>query len=147
MSAEIPRILFLCTANSCRSQMAEGWLRELAGWRLEALSAGSRPTSVNPLAVEVMAEVGVDLSAARSKSIEDYLADPPDLVISVCAAASASCPAFPGSVKRLDWPLPDPAAATGSPDEVRAAFREVRDEIRARLEEWLEGGLAGLTDE
>ncbi len=144
--ADAPRILFLCTGNACRSQMAEGWLRDLAGWRFEPLSAGTDPHGVNPLAVKVMAEAGVDLSAHTSDPITDYLADPPDLVISVCDAAAEACPDFPGKVKRLHWPFPDPAAATGSPEEVLVVFRDVRDQIRRHLEEWLEGGLEGLTD-
>lgn len=134
------RVLFLCTGNSCRSQMAEGWLRHLGGDRFESLSAGVDPHGLNPLAVAVMAEAGVDISGQRSESIHDYLADPPELVISVCDRAEERCPNFPGRVQRLRWLFPDPARATGSEAEVLAVFRRVRDDIRARIEAWLAAG-------
>ncbi len=134
------RVLFLCTGNSCRSQMAEGWLRHLGGDRFESLSAGVDPHGLNPLAVAVMAEAGVDISGQRSESIHDYLADPPELVISVCDRAEERCPIFPGRVQRLRWLFPDPARATGSEAEVLAVFRRVRDDIRARIEAWLAAG-------
>lgn len=140
-----PRVLFLCTGNSCRSQMAEGWLRALAGGRVVALSAGTRPGGVNPRAVEIMAEAGVDIAAHTSDSIEQYLADPPDLVIAVCSAAAESCPVFPGSTQVLRWPFDDPAEARGSEAEVLAFFRRVRDEIRARLQDWIDAGLPPLS--
>lgn len=140
------RVLFLCTGNSCRSQMAEGWLRHLAGRRFEALSAGVDPDGLNPRAVRAMAEVGVDVSGQTSDPIGDYLDDPPDVVISVCDRAEKSCPVFPGNVRRLRWLFPDPAAATGTDEEVMGEFRAVRDAIRARIESWLAAG-APLDDE
>ena len=139
--ADKPRVLFLCTGNACRSQMAEGWLRRLAGDRVEALSAGVDPRGVNPLAVRVMAEAGVDLSGHTSDPIQDYLVDPPGVVIAVCDRAAESCPTFPGATEVLLWPFLDPAGATGSEEEVLAVFREVRDAIRARIEAWLEASL------
>jgi arsenate reductase (thioredoxin) len=134
------RVLFLCTGNSCRSQMAEGWLRHLGGERFESLSAGVDPHGLNPLAVRVMAEAGVDISGQRSESIHAYLADPPDLVISVCDRAEERCPIFPGRVQRLRWLFPDPARAEGQEQEVLAVFRQVRDDIRTRIQEWLAAG-------
>ncbi len=127
-------ILFLCTGNSCRSHMAEGWLRHLAGERATALSAGSRPAGyVHPLAVRAMEEAGVDIAGHRSKSIEEFLGDPPDVVISVCDSAAEECPVFPGRVERRHWPFDDPAHATGTEEERLAVFRRVRDEIRERI--------------
>jgi arsenate reductase len=139
-----PRVLFLCTGNACRSQMAEGWLRHLAGERVEALSAGTAPAGLNPDAAAVMAEAGVDVSGQRSESIELYLDDPPDLVISVCDAAARSCPSFPGSTQRLSWPFPDPASASGEREQVLEVFRETRDRIRDAIREWIEQGFAPL---
>ena len=135
------RILFLCTGNSCRSHMAEGWLRELGGDRVGSLSAGADPSGyVHPFAIRVMQEAGVDISSHRSKSIEEFLADPPELIVSVCEQAERSCPAFPGRVERRTWPFDDPARAEGSEDEKLAFFRRVRDEIR----EWIEAELGAL---
>lgn len=123
--------------------MAEGWLRALGGDRIESLSAGSEPSGyVHPLAIRVMREAGVDISGQRSKSIEEFLVDPPDLVVSVCENASRSCPVFPGRVERLLWPFDDPAHAGGSEDEKLAFFRRVRDEIRGRIESEIETLLA-----
>lgn len=134
-----PRVLFLCTGNSCRSQMAEGWLRFLAGDRYESLSAGAKPAGyVHPLAVEVMREVGIDISAQRSKSIADFLppkGQPPDVIVSVCDKAASDCPVFPGQVERIAMPFDDPAHAQGSDEEILACFRRVRDEIRGAIEE------------
>ncbi|MEW6490897.1 MAG: arsenate reductase ArsC [Thermodesulfobacteriota bacterium] len=128
------RVLFLCTGNSCRSQMAEGWLRHLGGDRYEALSAGTRPQGVNPLAVRVMAEVGVDISGQRSKSVDELLGEDLDLLVTVCGGARESCPVFLGKVKeRQHWPFDDPAEARGTHEQVLAVFRRVRDEIRARV--------------
>jgi arsenate reductase len=128
------RVLILCTGNSCRSQMAEGWInRELAGsW--EARSAGTRPADrVHPLAVMVMAEAGIDISQGIPESVERYVEDPWDLVITVCDSAKESCPVFPRPVETIHISFPDPAAASGSEDEITAVFRVVRDDIRARL--------------
>lgn len=132
------RVLFLCTGNSCRSQMAEGLLRNLAGDRFESLSAGAKPAGyVHPLSVQVMHESGIDISSQTSKSINDYLpphGTPPDLIISVCGNAERECPLFPGRVERWHWPFDDPAHATGTDAEKLSEFRRVRDEIRTRLE-------------
>lgn len=135
------RVLFLCTGNSCRSQMAEGWLRKLGGDRFESLSAGARPAGyVHPLAVEVMKEAGIDISSQESKSIADFLppqGEPPDVIVSVCDAAAMECPTFPGDVQRITMPFEDPAYVLGTEEEKRAAFRRIRDEIRAAIEKRL----------
>ena len=135
-----PTVLFLCTGNACRSQMAEGWLRHLAGDAVVALSAGTAPAGLDARAVAAMAEVGVDVSGQTSDALERYLDDPPELVIAVCDRAAAACPTLPGATAVLRWPFPDPAAARGTDGEVRAAFGEVRDAIRGRLEAWLAEG-------
>jgi arsenate reductase len=127
------RVLFLCTGNSCRSQMAEGWARRLLGDRVDVHSAGSKPTAVNPLAVEVMAEAGVDICSHRSKSLEEFQNRPFDLVITLCDGARAACPVFPGRGKHVHKGFPDPAEAEGSDAEVLEVFRKVRDRIRAEL--------------
>jgi arsenate reductase (thioredoxin) len=131
------RVLFLCTGNSCRSQMAEGLLRELAGHRYEALSAGSKPAGyVHQGAIQVMSELGFDISDLRSKSINEFLppdGTPPDLIISVCSGAEHDCPIFPGTTERLHWPFDDPAHAEGTEEEKLACFRRVRDEIREAI--------------
>ncbi len=136
------RVLFLCTGNSCRSQMAEGLLRDLAGDRFEALSAGSNPAGyVHEGAVAAMRELGLDVSAQRSKSINEFLppeGTPPDVIISVCSGAEKDCPTFPGATKRLHWPFDDPAHATGTEEEKFEVFCRVRDEIRHVLKERLE---------
>lgn len=139
-----PRVLFLCTANSCRSQMAEGWLRHLAGARLEALSAGTHPTRLHPLVVRVMAEVGIDVAGQTADPVEAHLDEPPDLVIAVCSAAAASCPTLPGRIPLVSWPFEDPAGARGSEPEVLAAFRSTRDAIGQRMRDWLASGCPGL---
>jgi arsenate reductase len=131
------RVLVLCTGNSARSQMAEGWLRRLAAGAVEAHSAGTRPSAVNPLAVRAMAERGVDISSHRSKGLEEVLPIPFDVVITVCDEAAESCPTFPGPAERLHWSFPDPAGAEGTEEERLAAFRSVRDGLEARLREWL----------
>lgn len=138
------RVLLLCTGNSCRSQMAEGWLRHLGGDRYEALSAGTRPQGVNPLAVRVMAEAGVDISGHRSKSVDELLGEDLDLLVTVCGGARESCPVFLGKVKeRQHWPFDDPAEAQGPEEGVLHVFRRVRDEIRRRVEQFLAGGGSG----
>jgi arsenate reductase len=127
------RILFLCTHNSARSQMAEGLLRALGGDRFEAYSAGTEATSVRPLAMKVMAEIGIDLSGQTSKTLERYLGQSFDAVITVCDAAAEACPVFPGAKRRLHWSLPDPSQATGSEEEQLAVYRWVRDALRERI--------------
>ncbi len=127
------RILFLCTHNSARSQMAEGLLRALGGDRFEAFSAGTEATHVRPLAVRVMAELGIDISHQESKTLERYLGEPFDVVITVCDQANESCPIFLGAKRRLHWSFPDPSRATGSPEEQEEVYRTVRDAIQARI--------------
>lgn len=134
------RLLFLCTGNSCRSQMAEAWLRHLAGDRFEALSAGTHPTPVNANAIRVMREAGVDISHHQSKSIDLFIEQHLDILVSVCDHAKEACPAFTSKVDtRLHWPFEDPAAATGREDEVFAVYRTVRDQIRGRIASYLAG--------
>ena len=132
-------MLFLCTHNSARSQMAEAWLRALAGERFEVASAGTEATRVHPLAVRAMAEVGVDLAGHASKRLDRFLDEPWDWVITVCDSANERCPVFPGGARRLHWSFDDPSRAEGTEEERAAVFRRVRDEIRARLEAWLAG--------
>ena len=128
------RVLILCTGNSCRSQMAEGWVKHLLAGRWQAGSAGIQPAAaVHPLAVRVMAEVGVDISGNRPEHVEAYLEQPWDLVVTVCDSAKESCPLFPRPVEAIHNSFPDPAEATGSEEERLAVFRAVRDDIRARL--------------
>jgi arsenate reductase (thioredoxin) len=132
-----PRVLFLCTHNSARSQMAEGFLRSMAGDRFEAGSAGTERTSVNPLAIRAMAELGIDIGHHTSKLYESVMHQPWDYVITVCDNAKESCPLVPGSVKRLHWSFADPSQATGDDAQRIAVFREVRDQIRDCLTAWL----------
>ena len=131
------RVLFLCTHNSARSQMAEGFLRALAGDRFEAGSAGTEKTSVNPLAIRAMAERGIDLGGHTSKVYADVASEGWDYLITVCDDANERCPWVPGSVKRLHWSFPDPSRATGTEEERLAVFRRVRDQIQERLTDWL----------
>jgi arsenate reductase len=131
---EKARVLFLCTHNSARSQMAEGLLRHLAGNRFEAHSAGTEATHVRPLAVRAMDEVGVDISGQESKTLERYLREPFDYVITVCDDANEACPVFPGAKSRLHWSFEDPSRAEGSEEERLAVFRSVRDRIGERIE-------------
>jgi arsenate reductase len=133
----IERVLFLCTHNSARSQMAEGLLRHLGGGSVEVASAGTEARGVHPLAVRVMAEIGIDLRGHASKTLDRFVGEPWDDVITVCDHANESCPIFPGATRRLHWSFDDPSAATGSEEQRLAAFRHVRDEIRARIETWL----------
>lgn len=126
-----PTILVLCTGNSCRSHMAEGVLRAALGDRANIQSAGSKPAGhVHPLAMQVMAEIGIDVSGHRSKHLSEFLNQPVHTVITVCGHVDQACPIFPGQVNRHHWPFVDPAKATGSDAEVLACFRQVRDEIR-----------------
>lgn len=138
------RVLILCTGNSARSQMAEALLRHLAGDRVEVCSAGTRPVAVNPLAVEAMREVGIDISAQRSKSVSEFEKQRFDTVITVCDSAAKECPVFPGAPQRIHWSLPDPGAVSGSLEERRQTFRDVRDALERRLREFLRAQAASV---
>lgn len=128
------RVLILCTGNSCRSQMAEGWVNHVLGEMWEARSAGTKPAdAVHPLAVRAMAEVGVDISSGRPELVDVYFDEPWDLVVTVCDAARESCPVFPRPVETLHISFLDPAEAKGNDEEIMVAFRTVRDAIRDRL--------------
>jgi len=133
------RVLFLCTHNSARSQMAEGLLRALAGDQYTAFSAGTAATEVRPLAVRAMAELDIDIAGQESKTLERYLNQPFDIVITVCDQANDACPVFFGAKERLHWSFPDPARATRTRDEQLATYRQVRDAIRVHIEEELSG--------
>ena len=128
------RVLILCTGNSARSQMAEGLLRADAGDRFEVASAGVNPSHVRPEAIEVMREVGIDISGHRSKSVDEFVAQEFDYVITVCDNANEQCPVFPGNTRRIHWSFDDPAAAQGDEQSRLAVFRRVRDEIRDQLQ-------------
>ena len=127
-------MLFLCTHNSARSQMAEGLLRHLAGDRFEAMSAGAEATRVRPLAIRTMGEVGIDISGQESKTLDRYLREPFDYVITVCDDANEACPFFPGAQSRLHWSFEDPSKAEGSEEMRLEVFRSVRDRIGERIE-------------
>lgn len=133
-----PRVLFLCTGNSARSQMAEGWLRHFAGDRYEAASAGTDPVGVNPLTVEVMNEAGVDIASHYSKKLDGYLGQQFDHVITVCDQAKQTCPLFPGALHTHHWSFEDPAAVEGTHAQRLEAFRDIREQIRRRTVEFLE---------
>jgi arsenate reductase (thioredoxin) len=137
------KVLFLCTHNSARSQMAEGLLRHLAGDRFEVMSAGTEATHVRPLAVRAMDEVGIDISGQESKTLDRYVGKPFDYVITVCEEANEACPFFPGAAERLHWSLPDPAAAQGTEEERLEVFRSVRDLLRDYIEGELVNGRGG----
>lgn len=128
-------ILFLCTGNSCRSRMAEGWGRKLAKRGFRFQSAGIEAHGQNPRAVAVMAEAGVDISKQKSRVVTDRMLEEADLVVTVCGHADEHCPALPPGVRRLHWPLADPAKATGSEKEIMEQFRATRDEVRERVAE------------
>lgn len=138
-----PTILILCTGNSCRSHMAEGILRAAAGDLLDVQSAGSKPAGyVHLKAIEVMKEIGIDLSGHTSKHMDDFLHSKVDIVVTVCGNADQACPMFPGQVKRYHWGFDDPAHATGTENEILDAFRKTRDEIKLVFEAYA----AGLRD-
>lgn len=131
------KVLILCTGNSARSQMAEGFWRHLGGDRWEVFSAGVDPKGVNPVAVAVMAEAGVDISAQRSKNVTEFHGQPFDLVVTVCDNAAAACPSFPGAKCRVHWPFEDPPHLPGDDEAKLVVWRRVRDQIRARVGEYL----------
>ena len=131
------RVLFLCTHNSARSQMAEGFLRSLAGDRFEVASAGTQATRVHPLAIRAMAEVGIDLGGNTSKVVDAFVEQPWEYVITVCDGANEACPVFPKKSSRLHWSFEDPSQATGSDDQRLEVFRRVREQIRRRVTAWI----------
>lgn len=131
------RVLFLCTGNSARSQMAEGLLNQLGQGRWKAESGGLFSSFVHPLAIRVMDEIGIDISKQFSKSLDHFLGQKFDYLITLCDYAAHTCPVFPGHGKRLHWSLEDPAGATGTMEERLRVFRRVRDEIKGRIEEFL----------
>ncbi len=140
MNSSKPTVLILCTGNSCRSHLAEGIFRASAGDILTVASAGSKPAGyVHPLAIRVMQEIGIDISAHHSKHMNDFLAGTVETVITVCGNADQACPVFPGQVNRHHWPFDDPAHATGTEEEQLAVFRRVRDEIRRAFECYADG--------
>ena len=135
-----PKVLVLCTGNSCRSHMAEGILRAAAGDIFEVYSAGSKPAGyVHPKAIEVMNEIGIDISNHTSKSLDQYLDAGIDTVITVCGNANDACPVFPGMVNRYHWGFDDPAHATGTEEEILEAFRTIRGQIKRVFEAYVSG--------
>ena len=140
MKTNQPTVLILCTGNSCRSHLAEGILRAAAGDSLNVQSAGSKPAgNVHPLAIQVMKEIGIDISAHHSKHMNEFLQQPVETVITVCGNADQACPRFPGQVNRHHWGFYDPAHATGTEAEKLAVFRRVRDEIKMVFEAYAAG--------
>ena len=126
-------VLFLCTGNSCRSQIAEGFARQMGAGVIEAYSAGIRPVRINPRAIQVMSEIGIDLSTHSSKSVEAIDQDRIDIVVTLCGDAAENCPTFPRPIRRIHWPLADPAKARGSEEEAMAVFRATREAIRIHV--------------
>ncbi len=140
-----PLVLILCTGNSCRSHLAEGFLRAAAGDILDVQSAGSKPAGyVHPFAIKVMAEVGIDISQHRSKHLNEFLNQPVHTVITVCGNADQACPLFPGQLQRHHWGFFDPAKAEGTEEEILRVFRDVRDQIRRVFEAYAAGRKDGL---
>lgn len=129
----VKRVLFLCTGNSARSQMAEALLRDLGGDAVEVTSAGIEPKGLHSLAVKAMSDIGIDISGQKSKGLDAVVGQPLDFVITVCDNANESCPIFPGDTERVHWSFEDPAAAQGSDEERLRVFRRVRDELLVRL--------------
>lgn len=140
MTPQKPLVLILCTGNSCRSHLAEGLLRHVAGDILEVASAGSKPAGyVHPLGIKAMAEIGIDIAAHTSKHMNDFLVRDVETVITVCGNADQACPMYPGQLNRHHWPFDDPAHATGSEEEIMNVFRRVRDEIKAVFTAYADG--------
>ncbi len=132
------RVLILCTGNSARSQMAEGLLRHLAAARIGATSAGVAPTQLRPEAILAMKEIGIDISNQRSKSIDEFMTQPFDYVITVCDNANQHCPMFAGASRRIHWSIEDPAAVSGDDEAKLGAFRQARNELQDRLKRFIE---------
>ncbi len=133
------KVMFLCTGNSCRSQMAEGFARELGKGQIEARSAGLNPAGLNERAVKVMKEIGIDISQQESKPIDEELLKKMDVIITLCNNASEACPWTPPEIKRLHWSLSDPAKAAGTEKEIMNEFRRVRDKIKEKIANFLKG--------
>jgi arsenate reductase (thioredoxin) len=133
------KVLFLCTGNSCRSQMSEAWLNELGGDRFAVYSAGLEPHGVHPLTIKVMEETGYDMSDHRSKHLDEFVGEVEfDFLITVCGNADERCPVFPGMGERLHWPFDDPAGFEGPEEQKLVFFRKVRDQIKNQIQGWLE---------
>ena len=130
-------ILFLCTGNSCRSQMAEGWARDLGGVRVDVQSAGIEAHGKNPRAIAVMADAGIDISGQESTIVDDAMLEQADIVVTVCGHADEQCPILPPGVQKIHWPLTDPAKARGTEEQIIHAFRETRDEVEYRVRDML----------
>ena len=128
------RVLVLCTGNSARSQMGEGLFRQEGGHNYQVFSAGTRPSQVRPEAIDVMREIGIDISTNRSKPVEEFAGQSFDYVVTVCDNARDNCPLFPGGGQRIHWSFEDPAAVQGTDEERRAAFRRIRDQIQERVQ-------------
>ena len=135
--SETKRVIFICTGNSIRSQIAEGLMRTLGGEKWSVRSAGVAPSYVHPLAIRVMEEIGIDISRQSSKSVNEFTHDEFDYIITLCDHAAATCPVFPGQGKRLHWSIEDPIGVVGSTEERLAFFRRVRNDIKKRIEEFL----------
>ena len=133
------KVIFICTGNACRSQMAEGLLRHMAGDKFEVYSAGSHPSRLHPASVAVMAEWGIDIARHTAEPIDDYLETGIDIAITVCDNAQQSCPTFPGNVEQIHWGLDDPYHGWGADPEDLPPYRETRDELKKRIEEFLLG--------
>jgi arsenate reductase len=131
------KVLFLCTGNSCRSQMAEGFAHALGQGILEPYSAGLKPSHVNPRAIQAMREAGVDISGQTSKGIDDDLLRKIDIIITLCGHAEAMCPMTPPGIKRMHWPIDDPVAATGTEEAIMMEFRKARDEIKKNIHDFI----------
>ncbi len=131
------KVLILCTGNSCRSQMAEGALRHFHGEDFEVFSAGTNPSTVNPMAIKVMREIGIDISSHRSKHVEDFNGQKMDYVVTVCDNAKEACPIFPGGTKVMHWPFPDPPHEKTESEAVMVEFRKVRDMICDKFKQFL----------
>jgi arsenate reductase len=143
---EVKKVLFLCTGNSVRSQMAEAFLNKLGSGKWKAKSGGVFSSYVHPLAIRVMEEIGIDISQQASKSMHQFLNEIFDYIITLCDEAASSCPAFPGQGKRFHWPFEDPAAAIGPIEERLVVFRRIRDEIKRKIEELLNSEPSEIPD-
>ncbi len=131
------RVLFVCSGNSCRSQMAEGWARHLGGGRVEAMSAGIEAHGKNPRAISIMKEVGVDISHQESTQLTPEMIQEADIIVTVCGHADEHCPVIPAGTHKEHWPLDDPARAKGSEEAILGVFRQTRDQVRERVEDLL----------